>query len=59
MWSRLKVFWFSKDDPIGHSKRKGKKRQTHEEMGRKYQRAESRQEWTLPAQLEQLKQDKM
>ena len=33
----LKVFWFSKDNPIGHSERKKKKRQTEEEVGRQYQ----------------------
>ena len=28
------VFWFSKDNPTGHSERNKKKRQTEEEMGR-------------------------
>ena len=36
----LKVFWFSKDIPIGHSERKKKKRQTEEEVGRQYQRVD-------------------
>ena len=48
VWPFLKVLWFSKDNPAGHSKRKKKKRQTEEEVGRG-------QEWTLPAQLGQLK----
>ena len=33
----IKVFWFSKDNPTGHSERKKKKRQTEEEVGRQYQ----------------------
>ena len=52
-WPCLKVFWFSKDNPTGHSERKKKKRQTEEEVGRQYQRVDSN--WTLPAQLGQLK----
>ena len=28
VWPRFRVFWFSKDDPKGHSERKRKKRQT-------------------------------
>ena len=39
-WPRFKVFWFSKDRPTGHSKREKKKRQTEEEVGRQYQRAD-------------------
>ena len=27
VWSRLKVFWFSKDIPTGHKKRKKKRQQ--------------------------------
>ena len=38
VWPCLKVFWFSKDHPTGHSERKKKKRQTEEEVGRQYQR---------------------
>ena len=38
VWPCLKVFWFSKDNPTGHSERKKKKRQTEEEVGRQYQR---------------------
>ena len=37
-WPCFKVFWFSKDYPTWHSKRKKKKRQTEEEVGRQYQR---------------------
>ena len=36
----LKVFWFSKDNPTGHSEKKKKKRQTEEEVGRQYQRVD-------------------
>ena len=36
----VKVFWFSKDNPTGHSERKKKKRQTEEEVGRQYQRVD-------------------
>ena len=36
----LKVFWFSKDNPTGHSERKKKKRQAEEEVGRQYQRVD-------------------
>ena len=32
VWPRLMVFWFSKDNPTGHSRRKKKKGQTEEEM---------------------------
>ena len=41
VWPRLKIFWFSKDDPTGGGKRIVK--------------LKNGQEWTLPAQLEQLK----
>ena len=37
-WPCFKVFWFSKDNPTGHSERKKKTRQTEEEVGRQYQR---------------------
>ena len=40
IWPCLKVFWFSKDNPTGHSERKKKKRQTEEEVGRQYQRVD-------------------
>ena len=36
----LKVFWFSKDNPTGHSERKKKNRRTEEEVGRQYQRVD-------------------
>ena len=36
----LKVLWFNKDNPTGHSERKKKKRQTEEEVGRQYQRVD-------------------
>ena len=49
VWPCFKVFWSSKDNPTGHSERKKKERQTEEEVGRQYQ------EWTLSAQLGQLK----
>ena len=52
VWPCFKVFCFSKDSPTGHSE--WKKRQTQEEVGRQYQRVDSK-EWTLPAQLGQLK----
>ena len=52
VWPCLKVFWFSKDNPTGHSERKKKKRQTEEEVGRQYQRVDRN---ALPAQLGQLK----
>ena len=40
VWPCLKVLWFSKDNPTGHSERKNKKRQAEEEMGRQYQRVD-------------------
>ena len=52
VWPCFKVFWFSKGNPTGHSERKKKKRQT--EGGGKTV-SKSGQEWTLPAQLGQLK----
>ena len=51
VWPCHKVFWLSKDSPTGHSERKKKKRQTEEEKTI----SKSGQEWTLPAQLGQLK----
>ena len=39
-WPCLKVFWFSKDNPTGHSERKKKKRQIEKEVGRQYQRVD-------------------
>ena len=40
VWLCLKIFWFTKDNPTGHSERKKKKRQTEEGVGRQYQRVE-------------------
>ena len=40
VWPCLKVFWFIKKDPTGHSERKKKKRQTEEEVARQYQRVD-------------------
>ena len=40
VWPRFNIFWFSKDNPTGHSERKKKKRQTEEEVGRQYQRVD-------------------
>ena len=51
VWPCFKAFWFSKDNPTGHSERKKKKRQTEEEVGRQYQSVDR----TLPAPLGQLK----
>ena len=36
MWPCLKIFWFGKDNPMGHSEKKKKKRQTEEDVGRQY-----------------------
>ena len=40
VWPCFKVFWFSKDNPTGHSEKKKKKRQTEEEVG------DNIKEWT-------------
>ena len=37
VWPHFKVFWFSKDNPTGHSERTRKKRQIEVEAGRQYQ----------------------
>ena len=53
----LNVFWFSKVDPTGHNER----RKTNEEVVRRRggkKILKSGQEWTLPAQLGQLKTGK-
>ena len=47
----LTVFWFSKGNPTGHSVRTKNKRKTEEEV----EIFKNGQEWTLPAQLGQLK----
>ena len=48
----LKVLWFSKDNPTGHSER-NKKEADRRRGGKTI--SKSGQEWTLPAQLGQLK----
>ena len=53
VWPCLKVFWFSKDNPTGHSERK-KEKEADRRIGGKTI-SKSGQEWTLPAQLGQLK----
>ena len=53
VWPCLKVFWFSKDNPTGHSERKKKKEADRRGGGKTI--SKSGQEWTLPAQLGQLK----
>ena len=53
VWSYFKVFWSSKDNPTGHSDRKKKKEADRRRSGKTI--SKSRQKWTLPAQLGQLK----
>ena len=53
VWPCLKVFWFSKDNPTGHSERKKKKEADRRNGGKTI--SKSGQEWTLSAQLGQLK----
>ena len=53
VWPCFKVFWFRKDNPIGHSGRKKKKEGDRRRGGKTI--SKSGQEWTLPAQLGQLK----
>ena len=50
---RFKVFWFSKDKPTGHSERKKEKEEEADKRGKTI--SKNGQEWTLPAQLGQLK----
>ena len=52
-WPRLKVLWFSKDNLTGHSERK-KVEEADRGRGQKTI-SKSGQEWTLPAQLGQMK----
>ena len=40
VWPRFKVFWFSSDNPIGHTERNKKKRQTEEEVGKQYEKVD-------------------
>ena len=56
VWARLNAFWFSKDDPVVHSK--GKRRRLDRRRGGKTI-LKSGQEWSLPGQLGQLKKDKV
>ena len=53
VWPGLKIFWFSKDNPTGHSERKKEKEADRRRGGKTI--SKSGQEWTLPAQLGQLK----
>ena len=53
VWPCLKVFWFSKDNPTGHSERKKVIEADRRRGGKTI--SKSGQEWTLPAQLGQLK----
>ena len=46
VWPGLKIFWFSKDNLTGHSKKADRK------DGKTISKSE--EEWTLPAQLGQL-----
>ena len=52
VWPCFKVFWFSKDNLTGHSERK--KKEADRRRGGKTI-SKSGQNWTLPAQLGQLK----
>ena len=56
VWPRLKVFWFSKHNPIGHSKRK---RRRDGQKKRWVDHIKELTEMDFPAQLGQLKQDKL
>ena len=53
VWPCFKVFWLSKDNPTGLSERKKKRKQTEKRGGKTI--SKSGQDWTLPAQLGQLK----
>ena len=52
VWPCFKAFWFSNDNPTGHSERK--KKEADRRRGGKTI-SKSGQEWTVPAQLGQLK----
>ena len=53
VWLRLKVFWFSKDNPTGHSERKKMKVQTEDiikewagmDFASSVKEAENRRKW--------------
>ena len=53
VWLCFKVVWFSKDNPLGHRERKKKKEVDRRRGGKTI--SKTGQEWTLPAQLGQLK----
>ena len=53
VWPSFKVFWFSKDNSTGHSERKKEKEVDRRRGGKTI--SKSGQEWTLQAQLGQLK----
>ena len=53
VWPCFMVFWSSKDTLTGHSERKKKKEADRRRGGKTI--SKSGQEWTLPAQLGQLK----
>ena len=53
VWPCSKVFWFSKDSPTGHNERKKEKEADRRRGGKTI--SKSGQEWTLPAQLRQLR----
>ena len=53
VWPCFKVFWSRKDNPTGHSERKKEKEADKRRGGKTI--SKSGQEWTLPAQLGQLK----
>ena len=55
VWPCLKVFWFSKNNPTGHSERKKEKEKEADRRRGGKTISKSGQEWTLPAQLGQLK----
>ena len=52
---RLKVFWLSKEDPTGHREREIIKEEEVDRIRGGKRILKSGQEWTLPAQLGQLK----
>ena len=54
VWPCFKFFWFSKDNPTGHSERTKKKKGADRRRGGKTI-SRSGREWTLTAQLGQLK----
>ena len=40
VWPRFNVFWFSRNNPLGHTERKKKKRQTEDEVGKQYEKVD-------------------